>query len=186
MAGIRAAKRYAKGLMQFANETSQADMLNLEMIDLKNSIQASRELSSFLASPVLDAKRKVAISKELFKGFSKVSQNFVELVINQGRGNILKEIANQYTEQYNKMHNITTAEFISAVPFDTDLVNSIVMEAKQKLGDTSTIKIETKVDPELIGGFVLRMGDRQIDSSVKSKLNRLKKDFERNEYIVKF
>lgn len=47
MAGIRAAKRYAKGLMQFANETSQADMLNREMIDLKNSIQASRELSSF-------------------------------------------------------------------------------------------------------------------------------------------
>ena len=69
MAGIRAAKRYAKGLMQFANETSQADLLNREMIDLKNSIQASRELSSFLASPVLDAKRKVAISKELFKDF---------------------------------------------------------------------------------------------------------------------
>lgn len=107
-------------------------------------------------------------------------------MINQGRGNALKEIANQYTEQYNKMHNITTAEFISAVPFDADLVNGIVMEARQKLGDTSTINIETKVDPELIGGFVLRMGDKQIDSSVKSKLNRLKKDFERNEYIVKF
>lgn len=186
MAGIRAAKRYAKGLMQFAVETSQADRLNQEMIDLKNSIQESRELSSFLASPVLDAKRKVAISKELFKDFSVVSKNFIELVINQGRGDILRDIAIQFSEQYNKNHNITTAEFISAIPFDTEMVNNIVMEAKQKLGDTSTINIETKVNPELIGGFVLRMGDKQIDSSIKSKLNRLKKDFEKNDYITKF
>lgn len=186
MAGFRAAKRYAKGLMDFGNETNQAELLNQEMTDLKNSIGASRELSSFLASPALDPKRKVAVAKELFKDFSKVSRNFIELVISQGRGNILKEIAEQYNEQFNKLHNITIAEFVSAVELDTEIINRIVNETKQKLGDNSTINIQTNIDSELIGGFVLRMGDKQIDSSLRSKLNRLKKDFERNEYIVKF
>lgn len=186
MASIRAAKRYAKGLMQFAGESNQAELLNREMTDLKNSIQGSRELASFLASPVLDAKRKTAVSRELFKSFSPVAQNFIELVINQGRGDLLKEIASQFNEQYNKMHNITVVEFTSAVPFESGLVNQIVNDAKQKLGDNSTINIETKVNPDLIGGFVLRMGDKQIDSSVKSKLNRLKKEFDRNDYIAKF
>ncbi len=186
MAGIRAAKRYAKGLMQFVLETNQAEKVNQEMIDLKNSINGSRELSNFLASPVLDAKRKVTISKELFKSFSPVVQNFIELVINHGRGDILKEIAAQYTVQYNKNNNITTAEFISAVPFDSEMVNSIVSKAKEKLGDNSTINVETKINPELIGGFILRVGDKQIDTSIREKLNRLKKDFDKNDYIAKF
>jgi|SRR5690554_246414 len=186
MAGIRAAKRYAKGLMQFVNETTQSEKINQEMIDLKNSIHASRELRNFLASPVLDNKRKVSIAKELFKGFSQVSQNFIELVINHGRGDILREIAQQYNFLYNKQNNITTAEFVSAIPFDSNMVNSIMMDAKQKLADNSTFNIETKIDPELIGGFVLRVGDKQIDSSIRSKLNRLKKEFDKNDYIVKF
>lgn len=186
MASIRAAKRYAKGLMQFVVESGQSDLINREMTDLKNSIQGSRELSSFLASPVLDVKRKSAISRELFKSFSPVAQNFIDLVIGHGRGDLLRDIATQFNEQYNKMHNITTVEFISAVPFESEMVNQIVNDAKQKLGDNSTLEIETKINPELIGGFVLRMGDKQIDSSIKTKLNRLRKEFDRNDYISKF
>ena len=85
MAGFRAAKRYAKGLMQFATETGKGAEINQEMEDLKNSIQSSRELAQFLSSPVLDSRKKNAIAKELFKDFSPASQNFIKLVIDQRR-----------------------------------------------------------------------------------------------------
>ena len=185
MAGFRAAKRYAKGLMQFANESNQAEKINQEMKDLKSAIHSSRELAQFLASPVLDAKRKVQIGKEIFKDFSPVTNNFIKLVINQGRGDILKEIAMQFTEIYNRQNNISTAEVVSAVELDNTMIQQIVDAAKQKIGGDSTFNIENKVDPNIIGGFILRVGDKQIDSSVKSKLNRLKKEFDKNEYVTK-
>lgn len=185
MSGIRAARRYAKGLIQFANESNQSEQVNREMSDLKASIQESRELAVFLASPVLDTKRKNIIGAELFKGFSPVVQNFIKLVITRGRGNILSEMASEYTHLYNAQNNISEAEIISAVQLNEEMMNEIVTAAKQKIGSQNTFSVENKVNPDLLGGFILRVGDKQIDSSVRSKLNRLKKEFDKNEYIPK-
>src|SRR5690606_7332525 len=106
MSGVRAARRYAKGLMLFANETNQAEQINREMIDLRESIKESRELAAFLASPVLDSKRKNAIGAELFKDFSPVVQNFIKLVVNQGRERYLRDISSQFTLLYNAQNRI--------------------------------------------------------------------------------
>lgn len=186
MAGVRAAKRYAKGLIQFANESNQADSINQEMKDLMKSIQGSRELAQFLASPVLDAKRKNQIGKELFKGFSQTTQNFIHLIINQKRGTMLMEIASQYTELYNSQNNISIAKVTSAAPLDDSMIQQILQLAKEKMDATTTYSIESKVDPKLLGGFILRVGDKQIDSSLRSRLTRLKKEFSKNEYLPKF
>ena len=118
MAGVRAAKRYAKGLIQFANESNQAESINQEMKDIKMSIQGSRELAQFLSSPVLDAKRKNEIAKELFKGFSQTTQNFIHLIINQGRGSMLMEITSQFAELYNRQNNRNTSTLgITPLPY---------------------------------------------------------------------
>lgn len=186
MAGTRAAKRYAKGLMQFATEINQAQQINLEMNDLKKAMEGSRELMQFLNSPVLDSKRKITVAKEIFKDFSQPTQNFIQLVISQGRGGSLKDIAFQYNDLYNKLNNIHKAEVVSAIELDDAMVQQIVNQAKKAIGTDYTYEIENKVDPSLIGGFILRVGDKQIDSSVKSKLTRLKKEFDKNEYIPKF
>lgn len=186
MAGVRAAKRYAKGLIQFANESNQAESINQEMKDIKMSIQGSRELAQFLSSPVLDAKRKNEIAKELFKGFSQTTQNFIHLIINQGRGSMLMEITSQFAELYNRQNNISIAKVTSAVPLDESMIQQILDLAKEKMDATSTYVIESKVDPKLVGGFILRVGDKQIDSSLRSRLTRLKKEFSKNEYLPKF
>lgn len=186
MAGIKAAKRYAKGLIQYANESNQAEKVNSEMKDLKASIANSRELAVFLASPVLDAKRKNTIAAELFKNFSATTQKFIQLVINQGRGEILGEIASQYNGIYNHQNKISVAEVISATPLNEGLVSQIVEAARQKFNLDHSIQVENKINPDLIGGYILRIGDKQIDSSLLSKLNRLKKEFDKNEYIPKF
>ncbi len=185
MAGFRAAKRYAKGLMQFATESGKGAEINQEMIDLKNSIQSSRELAQFLSSPVLDSRRKNEIAKELFKGFSPATQNFIKLVIDQRREGSLKQIATQFNELYDHSNNIRTAEVISATELNDELVQEILKKAKATMGENYSYKIENKINPDLIGGFILRVGDKQIDSSVRSRLNKLKKEFEINDYVAK-
>lgn len=185
MTGFRAAKRYAKGLMQFASETGKGAEINQEMIDLKNSIQNSRELAQFLNSPVLDSRKKNDIARELFKDFSPATQNFINLVIRQRREGLLKQIADQFNQLYDQSNNVRTAEVISASELNDELVQEILAKAKSKMGEEFTYKIESKVNPDLIGGFILRVGDKQIDSTVRASLNKLKKEFEINDYVAK-
>lgn len=185
MAGFRAGKRYAKGLLDFALETGKAEEINQEMKELKSAIQSNRELAQFFSSPVLDAKKKNLIAKEIFKDFSPIAQNFIQLVITHRREIHLRDIASQYSILYNKLNKIHKAEVTSAVQLDEAMVQEIVNQAKEMMGANYTYEIENKVDPSLIGGFILRVGDKQIDSSISSKLTRLKKEFDKNEYIPK-
>jgi len=186
MARFRAAKRYAKGLMEFSTEQGQASQINLEMIDLVKAIESSRDLAQFLDSPILDSKKKNTIIKELFKDFSPTTQNFITLVVNHRRENGLKEIAKEFIDLYNHLNNVKKVEITSAIQLSDELIQQIVDNAKSSMGSEYTYSVETKVDADLIGGYILRVGDNQVDSSIRTRLNRLKKDFSKNDYIPKF
>lgn len=186
MAGFRAAQRYAKGLMAFANEANQTDVVYAEMNDVSNAIKENEDLRIFLNSPIIDAKKKEVALKEVFKSLSATTQTFISLIVRQGRENILSKIAEQFIAIYDHSNNIVTAEITSAVQLDQNTIDNIIAKAKQTLAVGSQIKVENKVDASLIGGFVLKIGNNQVDSSIKTKLATLKKDFSKNEYIPKF
>ncbi|WP_313374063.1 ATP synthase F1 subunit delta [Chishuiella sp.] len=177
MAGFRAAQRYAKSLMQFANETNQADVVYAEMNDVCKIIKESDDLKSFLNSPIIEASKKEVVLKEIFKSFSKTTNTFISLVVKQGRENILSKIADQFIANYNLANNIVTAEITSAVQLDQKTIDNIVAKAKQTLAAGSQVNVVNKIDASLIGGFILKIGNTQIDSSIKTKLATLKKDF---------
>ncbi|MDH0658359.1 MULTISPECIES: ATP synthase F1 subunit delta [Empedobacter] len=177
MAGFRAAQRYAKSLMQFANETNQADVVYAEMNDVCKIIKESDDLKSFLNSPIIEASKKEVVLKEIFKSFSKTTNTFISLVVKQGRENILSKIADQFIANYNLANNIVTAEITSAVQLDQKTIDNIVAKAKQTLAAGSQVNVVNKIDVSLIGGFILKIGNTQIDSSIKTKLATLKKDF---------
>lgn len=186
MAGLRAANRYAKGLAQFANEAGQSELVYNEMKDVKTILTDSADLRSFLASPVFDVKRKQAVAREVFKSFSAPIQKFIALTINHGRENLLSQIADAYVRQYDLANKIVTAEVTSAVALDQATLDKIISQAKQSLDANASVKIVNKIDPSLIGGFVLRVGNQQIDTSIKTKLATLRKEFSKNEFIPKF
>ena len=186
MAGFRAANRYAKGLMQFALEANQTDLVYAEMNEVVKIIKGSDDLRVFLNSPILDAKTKEAILSQIFAGFSKTSQTFISLVVRQGRENILSKIAEQYITIYDIMNNVVTAEITSAVELDQPTIDKIVAKAKEGLDTNAQVKVINKIDASLIGGFVLKVGNTQIDSSIKTKLASLKKEFLNNDYIPKY
>ncbi|MEG1199459.1 MAG: F0F1 ATP synthase subunit delta, partial [Algoriella sp.] len=87
---------------------------------------------------------------------------------------------------YDQANNIVTAEITSAVQLDQNTIDTIVSKAKQTLAANSQVKVENKVDASLIGGFILTIGNNQVDSSIRTKLATLKKEFSKNEYIPKF
>ena len=92
MAGFRAAQRYAKGLMAFANEAKQTDVVYAEMNDVSKAIKENEDLRIFLNSPIIDAKKKEVALKEVFKSLSVTTQTFISLIVRQGRENILSKI----------------------------------------------------------------------------------------------
>ena len=186
MAGFRAANRYAKGLMQYALEANQTDLVYAEMNEIVKIIKASDDLRVFLNSPIIDAKTKEATLAQVFNSFSKVSQTFISLVVRQGRENILSKIAEQFITIYDIMNNIVTAEITSAVELDQPTIDKIVAKAKQGLEPNAQVKVVNKIDTSLIGGFVLKVGNTQIDSSIKTKLASLKKEFLNKDYIPKY
>ena len=186
MAGFRAANRYAKGLMQYALEANQTDLVYAEMNEIVKIIKASDDLRVFLNSPIIDAKTKEATLAQVFNSFSKVSQTFISLVVRQGRENILSKIAEQFITIYDMMNNIVTAEITSAVELDQPTIDKIVAKAKQGLEPNAQVKVVNKIDTSLIGGFVLKVGNTQIDSSIKTKLASLKKEFLNKDYIPKY
>ncbi len=180
----RAAKRYAKGILLFAQESQKEEEVYNEMNNLYNLVKESHDLRTFLNMPILETKKKKAIAKEVFKHFSDVTIKFIDLLINHKREEILGASANEYITLYNHHKQIKTVSITTAVEISEDTIQKILQKIKG-LTKNHTLKIKTKIDASLIGGFIVRVGDQQIDNSIKSKLYGLTQEFSDNHYIPK-
>jgi F-type H+-transporting ATPase subunit delta len=170
------ASRYAKSLVDLAVEQKQLDAVYKDMTLIKQSIHESRELQLFLKSPVVKPVKKVEVLKALFfSHVSKLTGGYLVLVVNKKRASILEEIAESFIEQYREHNNITTAVITSAVKLD-DTVRKKALSIVKGISK-GEVELVEKVNPELIGGFILRVGDKQVDNSVSRQLNDLKKNF---------
>ena len=170
------ASRYAKSLLDLAIEQKQLDAVYKDMTLLKHSIHASRELQVFLSSPVVKPVKKVDVLKALFfSHVSKITAGYLLLVVNKKRASILGEIAESFIQQYRAHNNITTAVITSAVKLD-DAVRAKALSIVKGISK-GEVELVEKVNPALIGGFILTVGDRQVDNSVSRQLNDLKKNF---------
>jgi F-type H+-transporting ATPase subunit delta len=107
---------------------------------------------------------------------------FVTLLANKGREMLLEEVAGSFVDQVKKHKNITTAEVVSAVALDESTRSRVEALAVKMAG--GVIDLKEKVDADLIGGFVLRVGDQQVDASVSSEIRDLRRSFEKNPYVA--
>ena len=174
----KVAKRYAQGLLDFTKDTGNTDSVFLEMKDIIKIMSESKDLNQFLDSPFIDAKKKDSISMEIFQSFSPVAKNIIRLVIRHGRESQLKNIAQEFV---NKVEDIRGTQRISltiASDLSQDTVAKIV--ADSKMVNSSSYDLETIIKPDILGGYILRVGDQQIDASVRTKLNNIKKEFQLN------
>ena len=185
MPNPRLAARYAKALLDLSVEQNQLELVYADMQWLQAATKQSRDLLNLLRSPITKAELKTkAINAVLQNNVTELSQKFVSLLISKNRESVLPEIAPAFIEQYKKHKNIHTATLTTAVPVSDAIKNKIIEKVKQESG-FSNIELVEKVDPSIIGGFVLEMGDKQVDASVIYDLKEVAKQFKNNDFIYR-
>lgn len=143
---------------------------------VSEACSSSKDLSLLLKSPIVKPDKKTEILREIFAGrLGKLSLSFIDIIIRKRRENYLEAIAREFQYQYKSYKNILTAVVTSAVGLD-DTIRSEIMKIVK---DSSNAEVELveKADKDLIGGLILRIGDKQIDASIQRKLINLRRNF---------
>lgn len=176
MSEITVATRYAKSLIDLAKEQNSLEAVSADMGLFVQTIKANAQLEAVLRNPIIPLDKKVKILDAIFGDkVDKVTIAFFNLMVNKGRAEILYPTALEFVNQYDVFKNIIRATVISATPLSDANRTQVIAEVKH-IANGEVILTE-KVDADLIGGFILTVGDRQIDASVSGSLTRLKKDF---------
>lgn len=178
----RVAGRYAKSIIDLAVEQGKLATIVGDMQSLNNAVK-NRDLYLMLKSPIIHADKKESIMTEIFgKGFDAMTMAFIKICITKGREDILPEIATEFLAEYKRMQGITTVKITTATPLSIEALESIKSQLIASTTTAKTVEIETAVDANLIGGYVVEYGDKLYDASVAAKLSELKKQFSGNLY----
>jgi len=184
MVGTRAALRYAKATLNLAKEKGFAKEVNDDMILIQSTIEENHDLEVMLKSPVIKAKAKKAVLTEIFeKKVNGITMGLLNLLIENKRPALLILVAKEYIIIYDFIKGVEVAQITSAVPLTKELETEILKKIEESIG--KEISMNNIIDPSIIGGFILRIGDKQYDSSVSSRLKDLLSQFEDNQYVSK-
>ncbi len=185
MKGTRAALRYAKAVLNLAKEKQLAEVVNADFQLITDTLETNNDLKTVLLNPTIKAGiKKIVLTKIFDSKINGITQGLLDLLIEKKRLNLLLAVAKEYAIIFDFDMGIEVAKVTTAVAITKELENTILEKIKSLTGKSVTIK--NAVNPDLIGGFILRIGDKQYDASIAGKLNHLKRDFEDNHYIPKF
>ena len=177
MSGSRAAVRYAKAILSFALEQSKEVEVNNDMLMVVKTIEESKDLQLVLSSPVLKSDvKKAALTAVFSSKVSGLTIGLLDLLVENKRLSILTDVAKKYTVIFDELKGIEVAKVTTAVPLTEALNAQVLAKVKEITGKEATI--ENSVNPDIIGGFILRIGDVQYDASISNKLQVLKRQFE--------
>lgn len=176
MRNTRVARRYAVALMAASAELKTIDSVAADMAKLGAVLRGSRELSLFIASPIIQASKKKAILQEVLKPV--VGQEvltFCLLLARKGREEHLPEIVDQFIQLNNERLGIVDVDVRSAVPLADDQKAKLQKQMEQYT--SKTVRLKAVVEKDLMGGLLIQVGDTVLDGSVRHQLELLKDRF---------
>lgn len=177
MAVATVAARYAKSLLDLAKEQGITETMYTDMKFLKQTLAQNRKLALILKNPIVRAEKKNAVVKAVFGGrLNAVTMSFLQIVARKNREAIVDAIADEFIAQYDRMKGIERATVITTIPLTDTLRERFRAMVTQATGG-KLVELEERIDSKLIGGYVLRVGDQQIDGSIRSQLNELRLQF---------
>jgi len=176
MAGTRAAIRYAKAVLDLAVDQKSADSVNKDMKLMSETIGSNKDLDNMLQSPVVRSAVKKSALTEIFKSSDSISIGLIDALIANKRLNLLGIVASEYNVLYDRLKETQVAKVTTAVPLTDELKKKVLDKVKELTG-SKNVTLENKVDEDILGGFILRVGDIQYNASVADKLNKLKREF---------
>jgi F-type H+-transporting ATPase subunit delta len=185
MQSPRLAGRYAKSLIDLAQERGELEVVYKDMQYLQQVVKQSREFVTLIKSPVIKADKKNAILEAVSKGkVSEMTMGFNRLLVTKGREAVLPEIVNAFIGQYNTIKGIHVVKLTTAVEVSDEMKKSITRKMVVEAG-LEHVELETKVDPALVGGFILEFNNNKVDASILRDLKDLRKQFVDNHYVQK-
>ncbi|MBE1555700.1 F0F1 ATP synthase subunit delta [Sporosarcina limicola] len=170
-----AAKRYALALFELAQKNGQTGPIQEDLLELKKVFQTNKELSQLLDSPRLKAAKKKELLAELFKGANQLILNTLYVMLDKKRLDEVVNLVDEFTAYSNDAAGVAEAKVYSTVPLTADESQAISSAFAQKVGK-KVLRIENIIDPSLLGGIRLQIGNIIYDSSLSAKLERLKRD----------
>lgn len=170
----RAAIRYAKAILETAVSSGKAEAVNQDMKMILDTVNSNAELQAFLTSPVVNPSQKFDAISEIFSTVQPDTKGLFRLLKENKRFEILEGISQQYNAQHDVLNGIEVATVTTAFPITAELESKVL--AKIKEFSSSKITLINTVDPSIIGGFILRIGDKQYNASVSNSLQELKRE----------
>lgn len=177
MSEFKIATRYAKSLIDLAEEQNLLEEIKADMSLFVQTLRSNSLLGAVLRNPIVSPSKKTAILVAVFSGkVQAATLGFFKIMVDKMRSEILYDTAKEFVEQYNQKKHIVKAVIVSAIPLSE--ANRAAALEIVKNATAGEVVLKEKVNPDLIGGFILTVGDRQFDTSVSNTLIKLKKDFD--------
>jgi F-type H+-transporting ATPase subunit delta len=180
MSATAVARRYGKSLLSLSKEQNAVEAVEQDMRVLAEAVRDNRELAAVLSSPVVRPEKKEAIVSSVFSGAHSLTAAFLAQLARKGRAGLLQDMANAFLALVREERGVVQAEVTTAVPLD-DARRSEIQTLIGKIHEGG-VELSEKVDPHLIGGFKLRVGDRMIDASVFQSLRTMHRNLTNNPY----
>ena len=185
MKNTKLSGRYAKALFDYASEKKQTEEVFHDLQLFANTLKENRELQVLLRNPVIEPHQKHKIFESIFNGtLQETTYQFLDVLLKKKREPALDTICEEFFKLYNKAHNIRSVTITTAQRLGDELREKIMQMLVEQTH--ATIDLQQVVDPEIIGGFVIQMDDYYLDSSILSKINKLRQEFSQNMFQVQF
>ena len=181
----RATIRYAKAFLQLSIEQNNLENSYKDMLLLDGICSESKELILLLKSPIVKTDHKLKIFDQIFANkISKISMAFLNIIISKKRESILAEIAKSFIVLYKTQKNIETAVITTTTPISQDLKNKIITYIEAETNNN--VELIEVIDKKIVGGVIIRMGDKQLDASILTEISELRQTFNKNLYLQEF
>lgn len=174
------ARRYAQAFFAIAREQDKVDQLENELKTVVYVINTNADLKKVVDHQLVSPEEKKSILNQIFsQELSEITVNFLDVVVDKYRASYIPSIYDEFVSYANEARNMADAQVIAAV----ELSDADMKELTEKLNAATgkTVRLQTKVDPSLIGGVKVRIGDKIIDGTISGRLEKLKDNLLKSE-----
>lgn len=171
------AEVYARSLFEVAQEQDKLDTIREQLGQFADALNDDRQLAIFFFSPYFSGEEKKDGLRRMLSGADTTFMNFLEALVERHRMPVIFRIRNRYDEMWDAVNRLLPVEVTTAVPLDDRTVQSIGRSIGEQTGNE--IELSTVVDPEVLGGIVLRVGNFVLDASIRNRLEQLRKQVAR-------
>ena len=171
------AQVYARALFEVADDQDKADEVREQLGQFADALDEDRGLSTFFFSPYFSTEEKKDGLNKVLDGVEPIFLNFLELLLEKHRMPVLHRIRRDYEELWREANKLLPVQVTTAIELDEDIVKSLGDRISEQTGQK--VDLTASVQPDIIGGLVLRVGNSILDASIRNRLEQLRRQVAR-------